>query len=115
MEVDEEAVKHLHTRAGRALAFDRYACNNLNKYGVEEYSKERCYKVKLGPKYSADEDEKDETRRRYCECIHILNERFNEVADDIKEIVWGLFWTIEDYRARLCSNSIRNEVIFEAI
>ena len=68
-----------------------------------------------------DEAENDETRRRYCECLHILNDRFIEPEpDSVREIVWGLFWTIEDYRTRLCSDScsddsIHNEIIFEAI
>ena len=46
--------------------------------------------------------------------IIILNDRFNEPEpDSVREIIWGLFWTLEDYRSRL--DSIHNEIIFEAI
>ena len=103
-----------------------YAWLDLQKTsGVTDLSIERYYKVyedcevKLARNGRVDEDENDETRRRYCECLHILNNRFDEPEQDsLREIIWALFWSIEDYRARLCSDSddpIHNEMIFEAI
>ena len=103
-----------------------YAWVDLQKTsGVRDLSIERYYKVyedcevKLARYGRVDEDENDETRRRYCECLHILNDRFDEPEQDsVREIIWALFWSIDDYRARLCSDSddpIHNEIIFEAI
>ena len=104
-----------------------YTWSDLQKTsGFRGLSIERYYKVyedcevKLARYGRVDEAENDETRRRYCECLHVLNDRFDEpVQDSVREIIWALFWSIEDYHARLCSDSdfdsIHNEIIFEAI
>ena len=52
---------------------------NSNCLSIERYYKvsEDC-EVKLARYGRVDEAENDETRRRYCECLHILNDRFDE-------------------------------------
>ena len=102
-----------------------YAWNDMPKNSGFSGSIERYYKVyedcevKLARYGRVDEAENDETRRRYCECLHILNDRFDEpVQDSVRKIIWALFWSIEEYHACLCVDSddpIFNEIIFEAI